>query len=93
MQTWAEVAKDAKTQAEHAQNEIKLNAPWIEVVKKQKGVIVDRFEVMNATLEKEAKRKARALHVRVTGWTEKGSSQQDAEDLRTRIGASDVPIP
>ena len=92
MQTWAEVAKDAKNQAEHAQNEIKSNAPWIEIVKNHKGAIMDRVEVMNATLEEEAKRKARALHVRVTGWTEKGSPQQDAEDLRIRIGASNVPI-
>ena len=34
MQTWAEMTKDAKAQVEHAQKEIKANAPWIEVAKK-----------------------------------------------------------
>ena len=50
---------------------MKLNALWIEVVKKQKVAIVNRVEVINGTLEEEAKRKACALHVRVIGWTEK----------------------
>ena len=62
MQTWADMAKDAKAQAEHAK-EVKANVPWIEVVKKQKGTSMDRMEMMNATLEEEAKRKARVLHV------------------------------
>ena len=92
MQTWADIAKDAKAQAEHAQNEIKANAPWIEVVKKQKGTSMDRMAMMNATLEEEAKRKARALHVRVVGWAEKGSPQEDAKNLATKIGASDIPF-
>ena len=55
MQTWAEVAKDAKNQAEHAHNEIKSNAPWIEIVKNHKGAIMDRVEVMNVTLGKRPK--------------------------------------
>ena len=55
MQAWVDTAKDAKDQAENAQKEIKANAPWIEVVKKQKGPSVDRMEMMNVTLE-EAKR-------------------------------------
>mgnify|MGYP006973837668 CR=1 FL=1 len=38
MQTWAEMAKDAKARAEHTQNEIKANAPRMEVVKKLGGV-------------------------------------------------------
>ena len=90
MQTWADIAKEAKAQAEHAQNEIKANAPWIEVVKKQKGTSMDRMAMMNATLEEETKRKARALHVRVVGWAEKGSPQEDAKNLGTKIGASDI---
>ena len=92
MQTWADIAKEAKAQAEHAQNEIKANAPWIEVVKKQKGTSMDRMAMMNATLEEETKRKARALHVRVVGWAEKGSPQEDAKNLGTKIGASDIPF-
>ena len=40
MQTWAEMAKDAKAQVEHA--------PWIEVVKKQKETSVDKMEMVNA---------------------------------------------
>ena len=92
MQTWADMARDAKAQAEHAQKEIKANAPWIEVVKKQKGTSMDRMEMMNATLEEEAKRKARVLHVRVVGWAEKGSPQEDATNLGTKIGASDIPF-
>ena len=61
------MAKDAKAQAEHTQNEIKSNAPWIDVVKKQKGTSMNRMEMLNATLEEKTKRKARALHVRVVG--------------------------
>ena len=45
---------------------------------------------MNATLEKEAKRKTHALHVRVYVWAEKGSAQEDAKNLRTKIGASNI---
>ena len=92
MQTWADIAKEAKAQAEHAQNEIKANAPWIEVVKKQKGTSMDRMAMMNATLEEETKRKARALHVRVVGWAEKGSPQEDAKNLKTKIGAKNIPL-
>ena len=91
MQTWADMARDAKAQAKHAQKEIKANAPWIEVVKKQKGTSMDRMEMMTATSE-EAKRKARALHVRVIGWAEKGSPQEDAKNLGTKIGVLDIPI-
>jgi hypothetical protein len=47
MQTQEGVAKDAKTQAEHAQKEVRLYALWIKV-KKQKGAMVDRVEVMNS---------------------------------------------
>ena len=36
MQSWAGVAKDAKTQAGHAQKKINGNAPSIEVVKTHK---------------------------------------------------------
>ena len=86
------MAKDTKAQVEHAQKEIKANAPWIEVVKKQKGTSMDRMEMMNATLEEEAKRKARVLHVRVVGWAEKGSPQEDATNLGTKIGASNIPF-
>ena len=65
MQTWTDMVKDVKAQADHAQKEMKGNAPWIEVVKKQKGTLVDRMEMMNTTFEEEAKRKACALHVHV----------------------------
>ena len=82
------MARHAKAQAEHAQKEIKVNAPWIEAVKKQKGTSMDRMEMMNATLEEEeAKRKARALHVPMVGWAEKGSPQEDAKNLGIKIGA------
>ena len=42
-------------------------------MQKQKVTLVDRMEIMNATLEKETKRKARVFYVRVVGWTKKGS--------------------
>ena len=48
------------------------------------------MEMMNTTLEEEAKRKARALHVQVVGWAEKESRQEDAKNLGTKIGASDI---
>ena len=60
-------------------------------MEKKKGTSVDRMEMMNTTLEEEAKRKARALHVQVVGWAEKGSPQ-DARNLGTKIGASDIPF-
>ncbi|MCO5603790.1 hypothetical protein L7F22_057942 [Adiantum nelumboides] len=50
--TWAETAKDA------VDKEVKECAPWIEVVKKNKGMTSKQMEVINATLEEEAKRKA-----------------------------------
>ncbi|MCO5547043.1 hypothetical protein L7F22_000484 [Adiantum nelumboides] len=49
--TWAEMAKDAMDK------EVKECAPWIDVVKKNKGMPSNQTEVMNATLEEEAKRK------------------------------------
>ncbi|MCO5555876.1 hypothetical protein L7F22_009420 [Adiantum nelumboides] len=49
--TWAEMAKDA------VDKEVKECAPWIEVVKKNTGMPSNQMEVMNATLEEEAKRK------------------------------------
>ena len=62
MQTWVEMGKDAKAQAEHAEQEIKANAPCIAAMKKLKGTSMDKMEMINTTLE-EAKRKALALHV------------------------------
>ncbi|MCO5557539.1 hypothetical protein L7F22_011105 [Adiantum nelumboides] len=50
--TWAEMAKDA------VDKEVKECAPWIEVVKKNKGMPSNQMEVMNVTLEEEAKCKA-----------------------------------
>ncbi|MCO5552112.1 hypothetical protein L7F22_005622 [Adiantum nelumboides] len=49
--TWAEMAKDM------VDKEVKECTPWIEVVKKNKGMPSNQMEVMNATLEEEAKRK------------------------------------
>ncbi|MCO5572085.1 hypothetical protein L7F22_025836 [Adiantum nelumboides] len=49
--TWAGMMKDA------VDKEVKECAPWIEVVKKNKGMPSNQTEVMNATLEEEAKRK------------------------------------
>ncbi|MCO5561650.1 hypothetical protein L7F22_015271 [Adiantum nelumboides] len=47
--TWAEMAKDA------VDKEVKECVPWIEVVKENKGMPSNQMEVMNATLEEEAK--------------------------------------
>ena len=44
------------------------------------------------TLNKQAKRKARALHVQVVGWAKKGSPQEDANNLGTKIRESDIPF-
>ncbi|MCO5609222.1 hypothetical protein L7F22_063445 [Adiantum nelumboides] len=61
--TWAEMAKDA------VDKEVKECAPWIEVVKKNKGMPSNQMEVMNATLEEEAKRKGRhGDKVADSGW-------------------------
>ncbi|MCO5582601.1 hypothetical protein L7F22_036499 [Adiantum nelumboides] len=65
--TWAEMAKDAKQKVDAVNKEVKECAPWIEVVKKNKGMPSNQTEVMNATLEEEAKRKVRALRIRVVG--------------------------
>jgi hypothetical protein len=61
------LAKDAKAQAEHAHNEVNLNATCIEVVKKKKGAMLHRVEVINATIVEEARRKDSALHVHIIG--------------------------
>ena len=58
----------------------------------QKGTTVDKTETMNATLEKEIKRKTRALHVRVVVWVEKGSAQEDVKNLKTITDVWDIPI-
>lgn len=92
IQTWPAVTKDVQTQAQYPQNEVTLNAPWIEVIKKQKGAMVDTVEVMKATLEEDAERKMHTLHVHIIGWTEKGSPQQNVENLQTKIRALDIAI-
>ncbi|MCO5552524.1 hypothetical protein L7F22_006036 [Adiantum nelumboides] len=55
--TWAEMAKDAKKKVDAVAKEAKECSPWIEVVKKNKGMPSNQTEVMNATLEEEAKHK------------------------------------
>ncbi|MCO5576296.1 hypothetical protein L7F22_030105 [Adiantum nelumboides] len=57
VQTWTEMAKKAKQKVEAVDKEVKECAPWIVVVKKNKGMPSNQTEVMNATLEEEAKRK------------------------------------
>ena len=47
---------------------------------------------MNATVEEEAQWKARALHVQVVGWVEKGSPQEDAQNVRIMIGALNIGL-
>ena len=89
IKSFADVAKQKMENVEHV---VKENAEWIEVVKKHKGTPENRVEVMNATLEEEARRRAHALHVRVVAWEGNGSPQEDAKALATKIGASDVPI-
>lgn len=89
IKSFADVTKQKMESVEHVMKE---NAEWIEVVKKHKGMPGNRVDVMNATLEEEARRRARALHVRVVGLEEKGSPQEDAKALATKIGASNVPI-
>ena len=44
IQTWAEMAKEAKAQVKHAHNEIKENTLCTEVMKKQKGITVLRWK-------------------------------------------------
>ena len=78
MQIWVDVAKYAKVQVELAQKEINANAPWIEVVKKQKGTLVDKMQMINATL-KEAMR-----ITWMSGWAKKGIPQEDAKNLRNK---------
>ena len=78
--TWAEMAKDA------VDKEVKECAPWIEVVKKNKGMPSNQTEVMNATLEEEAKRRVRALRIRVVGWAEAKTAKEDAEALCSKLG-------
>ena len=52
---------------------------------------MNKMEMMTVTLE-EAKRKAHALHVWVVGWAEKGSPQEDATNVGTKIEVSDIPF-
>ena len=81
MQAWGDVAKYAKVQGRVAQKEINANTPWIEIVKKRKGTLVDKIQMINAKLDEEAKMKARALHVWVVAWAEKWIPQEDAKNL------------
>ncbi|MCO5594797.1 hypothetical protein L7F22_048831 [Adiantum nelumboides] len=57
--TWAEMAKDARQKVDAVDKVVKECALWIEVVKKNKEMPSNQTEVMNATLEREAKRKVR----------------------------------
>ena len=77
--------------------EIKENSLQIEVVKKQKKSSIDRMEMMNATFEEEAKRKACELHIWVVGWAEKGKptkrcqeSQNNNKGIKYSICLMDV---
>ena len=63
------------------------NILWIGAAKKQQNMPTT-IEVMNATIQEDAKRKVRALQVRVTGWPEKGSPMEDTCSLTTRMGLS-----
>ena len=92
MHTWATVVEGTKKQMEKVENVTKENAEWIDVTKKNKGSAGNKVDIMNATLEEEARRKARALRVRVVGWAEKGTPQEDAKNLSVKIKADKVPI-
>ena len=80
IQTFANVVK--QTRAE--------NIKWIGAAKKQQNMPTTTVEVMNATIQEEAKRKVRALHVRVIGWQEKGNPMEDTCSLTTRMRFSEL---
>ena len=84
IQTWAEMAEDAKAQAEHALKEINANIAWIKVVIKRKRTSVNKMEMLDATLEEQAIRKVRALCVLMVDWAEKGSPQKNAKNVGTK---------
>ena len=77
---------------EKVENVTKENAEWIDVTKENKGSTGNKVDIMNSTLEEEARRKARALRVHVVGWAEKGTPQEDAKNLSVKIKADKVPI-
>ena len=84
------MAKDAYTQAQHVQRRNYRNR--IEVVKKKNETTIDKFKMMNATFEEDAKWKVHALHVQVIGPAEKLSPQENAKNFGTKIGISDIPF-
>ncbi|MCO5609914.1 hypothetical protein L7F22_064149 [Adiantum nelumboides] len=84
--TWAEMAKDA------VDKEVKECVPWIEVVKENKGMPSNQMEVMNATLEEEAKWKVRALRIRVVGWAEAKTAKEDAVALCSKLGVESLLV-
>lgn len=82
--TWAQVIKETQQQVEDVGN-------WIEVAKQQRNV-PSTPNIINDTLEEEKRRKIRALHVRVVGWKEERSPQEDAKALCTKMGINDTPF-
>lgn len=77
LRTWNEVAK--------VQEE---NNKWIENAKKQTQK--PTCKMINDTIEEERKRKARALHVRITGCQEIEDASNDATKLCTMMGVDNL---
>lgn len=62
------------------------------MAKKNKGATPNRVEVMNASLQEEAKCRVRAFHVRVIVWEEKATPLEDAHALATKMGHVDMHV-
>ena len=83
IQTFADAAKQTRADLDE-------NTKWIGAAKKQQIMPITTVEVMTATIQEDAKRKVRVLHVRVTGWQEKGNPMEDAHSLATIMGFSEL---
>mgnify|MGYP007132923090 CR=1 FL=1 len=77
------MAKDAKAQVEHANKEIKANAPKIEVVKKQKGTLVDKMQWW--MLHEKMKPKEKLVCSMFEWLVEKGRPQEDSKNFEQRL--------
>ncbi|MCO5564111.1 hypothetical protein L7F22_017767 [Adiantum nelumboides] len=80
--SWVEALFKTQKKVEEAEK-------WIEVVKKGKSKDIPTTttpDIINKTLEKEQRRRVRALHVRVTGLKDSNKVDQEVKSLMSMMG-------
>lgn len=89
--TWANVVQGSHEKMTNLENVLNKNAEWIEVAKNHRPTnpMPSAPSIINDTLEEEKRRKNRALNVRVVGWKEDKTPQEDAIALCTKMGTGD----